>query len=138
MSEAFEGGCLCGAVRYKSEVSPVIAGHCQCEDCQKNSGTGHGSHMGVPKNAVSITGDVTSFDKPADSGNVVTRRFCPACGSSVYSLNSGMTDMVFLRASSLDDVNVFKPQFVVYTDSGAAWDVVDSNLPTFPGMPPNM
>jgi hypothetical protein len=49
-----------------------------------------------------------------------------------------MADMIFLRASSLDDVDVFKPQFVVYTASGAAWDTVDPNLPTFPGMPPNM
>ena len=138
MSEAFEGGCLCGAVRYKSEMAPALAGHCQCVDCRKNSGTGHGSHMGVPKDAVALTGEVTSFDKSADSGNVVTRCFCPTCGSSVYSYNSGMTDMVFLRASSLDDVDVFKPQFVVFTDSGAAWDALDPNLPTFPGMPPNM
>lgn len=138
MTETFEGGCLCGAVRYKSDVAPALAGHCQCVDCRKNSGTGHGSHMGVPKDAVTLTGDVTVFDKPADSGNMVSRCFCPTCGSSVYSLNSGMTDMVFLRASSLDDVDVFKPQFVVYAERGPAWDTFDSDLPKFPGMPPGM
>jgi hypothetical protein len=41
-----------------------------------------------------------------------------------------------LRASSLDDLEVFKPQFVVYASRAASWDRLDPNLPTFAEMPP--
>jgi hypothetical protein len=47
-----------------------------------------------------------------------------------------MPGMVFVRASSLDDPNVFKPQMVVYTDRAASWDYIDPSLPSFAAMPP--
>jgi hypothetical protein len=131
----FAGGCLCGAVRYESSVEPGMMGHCHCVDCRKSSGTGHCSHMLVPENAVRITGALASYGRPADSGNVVTRCFCPVCGSAVLSRNSAMPGVVFLRASSLDDPEIFKPQVVVYTARAASWDAI-GGLPAFPGMPP--
>lgn len=136
MSITFSGGCLCGAVRYKGSEEPVIAGHCYCIDCRKTSGTGHGSHLGLPETAFEITGDVTFFDATTDSGNTVSRGFCPTCGSAIYSTNSGMPGIVFPRASSLDDLEVFKPQVNVYAKRAASWDKVDSSLPTFDEMPP--
>ena len=136
MTSRFTGGCLCGAVAYQGEGAPVFCGHCQCVDCRKTSGTGHGSHMAMPEAAVQLSGDVSSYDRPADSGNMVSRSFCPQCGSALYSTNSGMPGMLFLRASSLDDPNVFNPQMVVYTRSGAAWDLIDAQLPAFETMPP--
>ena len=131
---AFTGGCLCGKVRYEGQEESG-GGHCHCIDCRKTSGTGHGSHMIVPEGAFSLTGEVRWFEKPADSGNMVRRGFCPNCGSAIYSTNGGMPGLVFVRASSLDDPNVFRPQMVVYTDRAASWDHMDNALPTFPNMP---
>jgi hypothetical protein len=131
---AISGGCLCGGVRYECGEE-VGGGHCHCKDCRRSSGTGHSSHMIVPEQAFSVTGQVTRFDKPADSGNIVTRAFCPSCGSPIYSVNAGMPGIVFVRASSLDDPEVFKPQMVVYTDRAASWDVMDKSLPAFALMP---
>jgi len=136
MTTVFEGGCLCGAVRYESAAEAAMAGHCQCVDCRKSSGSGHCSHLAVPKEAFSVTGNVTTYEKPADSGNIVTRAFCPTCGAAVYSSNSAMPQLVFIRASSLDDVEVFKPQLVVYASRAASWDHVDPKLPSFAEMPP--
>lgn len=136
MSTTFSGGCLCGAVRYQGSEEPVIAGHCYCTDCRKTSGTGHGSHLGLPETAFDLTGDVTFFDAPTDSGNTVSRGFCPTCGSAIYSTNSGMPGIVFPRASSLDDLEVFKPQVNVYAKRAASWDKLDTNLQTFDEMPP--
>ncbi len=136
MSEGFEGGCLCGAVRYTCTAAPVVCGHCHCIDCRKSSGTGHGSHLGVPAEALTVEGEVRVFDAPADSGNIVGRAFCPACGSPIYSTNSSMAGMAFVRASSLDDPEVFKPDLVVYASRAASWDRPDPSLPAFDGMPP--
>ncbi len=131
---AISGGCLCGAVTYEC-AEEHGGGHCHCIDCRKSSGTGHCSHMIVPEQAFTLKGQVKFFDKPADSGNMVNRGFCPDCGSPIYSTNSSMPGMVFVRASSLDDPEHFKPQMVVYTDRAASWDVMDAELPGFATMP---
>ena len=131
----FEGGCLCAAVRYQSGAEPMVTGHCHCIDCRKSSGSGHCSHLGVPKQAVTITGEVTVYERPADSGAVGGRAFCPTCGAPVYSTNANMPDMLFIRASSLDDPEVFKPQVVVYASRAPVWDHMDPNLPSHAEIP---
>jgi len=87
---------------------------------------------------VTIEGAAKCFDKPADSGNIVSRFFCSACGSPVYSTNSGMPGMTFLRASSLDDPEVFTANMIVYTRTGPSWDVMDPEVTSFETMPPEM
>src|SRR5687768_7236625 len=62
MTPKFKGGCLCGAVRYESHADPMMAGHCHCADCRKSSGTGHCSHLVVPKASVAVTGKLTAYD----------------------------------------------------------------------------
>ena len=136
MSNGFSGGCLCGAVRYESSAPPQMAAHCQCVDCRKSSGSGHCTHLVSMETDVTLTGDAAIYDRPADSGNIVSRAFCPTCGAPVYSRNSSMPGMIFLRASSLDDPEVAQPQMVVYASRGPSWDHVDPDLPTFPDMPP--
>ncbi len=131
----FTGGCLCGKVRYQGS-EPRGGGHCHCLDCRRSSGTGHCSHMVVPKAAFKVEGEMRFYDSPTDSGNRVSRGFCPHCGSPVYSKNSAMQDMVFVRASSLDDPEVFQPQMVVYTKRELSWNKLDAALPSFESMPP--
>ncbi|KZK94659.1 Glutathione-dependent formaldehyde-activating enzyme [Pseudovibrio sp. Ad46] len=136
MESAFTGSCLCGNVQLKSTMKPQITAHCHCDDCRKSSGTGHCTHAALPKEAVEVTGELTFFDKPANSGNVVTRGFCPTCGSAVYSLNSAMTDLIFVRASAVDQPEVIEPQVNVYSSRAPSWDEIDPKLPAFPEMPP--
>lgn len=138
MTQNFTGGCLCGAVRYSCGAEPAMAGHCHCEDCRRSSGSGHSSHLAVPEASVTLTGEVKGYARPADSGNMVTRYFCPTCGAAIYSANRAMPGMMFLRASSLDDLEVFKPQMHVYTARAASWDHRNADLPAFDAMPPGM
>lgn len=132
---SYTGGCLCGSVRYEG-TEEHGGGHCHCTDCRRTSGTGHGSHMIVPEAAFTLSGELKFHEAAADSGNIVRRGFCADCGSAIYSTNSGMPGVFFVRASSLDDPDVFKPQMVVYTDRAASWDYVDPSLPSFAAMPP--
>lgn len=134
----FTGGCLCGKVRYACTAEPVMAGHCHCEDCRRSSGTGHCSHLMVPEAAVTITGQTTAYERAADSGSRITRHFCPVCGAAVFSRNPAMAGMIALRASSLDDLEVFKPQMHVYASRAASWDKPAGALPVFDTMPPGM
>lgn len=135
MTSDLKGGCLCGAVKYCVSVEPEVVGHCYCEDCRRTSGTTHGTHVGVPTHAVALSGNLSSFDKPADSSNVVSRHFCGTCGSAIFSTNSAMDGMTFLRASSLDDPNLVRPQVTVYASRAPEWALIDRSGPVFEGMP---
>jgi hypothetical protein len=135
MTERISGGCLCGAVRYECRAEPQFAGHCQCRDCQKDTGTGHSSHLGVPAGALGVSGELRHYDTTAESGNVSTRGFCPICGSPMLFKTSGFADLIFLTAGSLDDHSLFEPGMVVFTDSAQSWDHIDPALQRFPRMP---
>jgi hypothetical protein len=136
MPTTYRGGCLCGAIRYEIAAEPMIAGQCQCLDCQHETGGGHTSFVAFPADAVKLAGTPRFYEVEADSGNINRRGFCPTCGSAVVGGTSGMPGMTTVSAGSLDDPSVFKPQFVCYTIRGHAWDFVDPALPSFPKMPP--
>jgi hypothetical protein len=137
MSEAYTGGCACGAIRYEISGEPLVMNHCQCRDRQQKSGTGHGSYLTFPdKRRVKLEGKAKHSDIVADSGNVKTHAFCPACGSQVYLTFATMPDLFTVHAASLDDPSRFKPQMVTYRVRGYAWDHLDPALPKFDKMPP--
>ena len=96
------------------------------------------SLMVVPADAVTLTGDPTFYESSADSGGTTRRGFCPECGSPVIGKSTGMADVVFLPAGSLDDPGLFEPTVAVFTESGHAWDHLDPGLIKFPSMPPEM
>jgi hypothetical protein len=136
MSKAYTGGCACGAIRYEAKAQPIFENHCQCCDCQKRSGTGHGSYLTFPSRAdVKITGSATDWRVAGDSGNEKVHSFCPICGTPVY-LTSAMHDMIAVHAASLDDASRFNPTVVTYSVRGHAWDHIDPDLPKFDKMPP--
>jgi len=130
------GGCLCGAVRYEIDGEPMFAGHCHCRDCQKATGTGHVSVMGLPRDAVKAIGETRDFAVTGDSGQPFIRRFCPNCGSLVFGESPARPDMLNVTAGSLDDPSAFQPQFSIYTRSRPAWDHLAGGLPEFEAMPP--
>ncbi|WP_018013222.1 GFA family protein [Sinorhizobium medicae] len=137
MKRTYTGGCACGSIRYEISAEPVAMNDCQCHDCQKTSGTGHGSYLTFPnRQAVKLDGEATHWDMVGDSGNVKTRGFCNACGSPVYLTYSAMPDLFTIHAASLDDPDRYVPQMVTYTLRGQAWDRPYPAVPQFEKMPP--
>ena len=62
MTGTYSGGCACGAIRFETDGAPLFQNHCQCRDCQKRSGTGHGSYLTFPARAeMKITGSASSW-----------------------------------------------------------------------------
>ncbi|MBV8158304.1 MAG: GFA family protein [Dyella sp.] len=137
MSDAYTGGCACGAVRYTITDQPLFMNDCQCRDCQQRSGTGHGSYLTFPDRAqVRIEGQATTWDIVADSGNVKTHAFCSRCGSPVYLTFAAMPSLFTIHAASLDDPGRYQPQAVTYASRHHAWDFRNPALPAFDKMPP--
>lgn len=136
MSKPYVGGCACGRIRYEASAAPIFENHCQCRDCQRRSGTGHGSYLSFSdRRAVTITGEAREWRVAGDSGNDKIHAFCPICGSPVYLAFAAMPDLVAVHAASLDDPARFKPQVVTYHGRAHAWDTLDPALTTFDRMP---
>lgn len=136
MTTAYEGGCACGAIRYGIEGEPLVEIHCQCRDCQRRSGTGHGSYLTFAGRAgARVAGQASEWRVAGDSGNQKVHAFCPKCGTPVYLTFEVMPDLIAVHAASLDDPRRFKPSIVTYTSSGCSWDTIDPSLTAFPKMP---
>ena len=135
MTGPYTGGCACRAIRFEATTDPVFSNHCQCLDCQAESGTGHSSYLTFPRTGAAVTGEAKRWDMTGDSGNLKTRHFCPTCGVSVYLTFSAMPDLITIRATSLDEPERFAPQVVTYAMRGHAWDCLDPALPKFEKMP---
>ena len=137
MSKAYSGGCACGAIRYEIEAEPLFLNDCQCRDCQRRSGTGHGSYLTfADRRSVKLQGDAKQWEIAGDSGNIKSHAFCPTCGSPVYLTFKAMPALFTVHAASLDDPGRYKPQAVTYGVRGHAWDHLDPALPKFDKMPP--
>jgi hypothetical protein len=136
MNEPYTGGCACGAIRYKISAEPVVMTDCQCRQCQRESGTGHLSHLIFPSSAASVQGEATHWELVGDNGTVKRRAFCPTCGSPVYMTFRDIPDYLVVRAGSLDDPSRYSPQQVTWTAAGYAWDHLDSAITKFEKMPP--
>jgi hypothetical protein len=136
MAQTLTGGCLCGAVRYKVTADMIFSGKCYCEDCRKTSSSGHGSVYAVPEQSVSITGKLTEYKKKGGSGQPITRRFCPVCGSRISATPEVMPGVMLITASTLDDPSQFTSQMSIYTSRAPAWDRPPADSPMFPEMPP--
>jgi hypothetical protein len=136
MAQTLTGGCLCGAVRYKVSADLIFSGKCYCDDCRKTSGSGHGSVYAVPEQSVTITGKLTEFKKAGGSGQPITRRFCPVCGSRISATATVMPGVMMITASSLDDPTKFTSQMSIFTSRAPTWDRPPSDAPSFPEMPP--
>jgi hypothetical protein len=131
MSTTMKGGCACGAIRYLASAPPRAGIHCQCRACQRSSGTGHTSNMVFEASSFAMEGPIKFWSTPADSGHMVKRGFCQECGSPILSSSSGMPDLVFVRAASLDDPNMFAPTMIIHGSSAPEWDAIDLALPYF-------
>ena len=137
MSEAYTGGCACGAIRYEISGEPIV--HERLPVPRLSAQERHRARVlpDLPEQGERETqGEAKHWDIVGDSGNVKTRAFCPTCGSPVYLTFAAMPDLFTVHAASLDDPSRYKPQVVTYGVRGYAWDHIDPALPKFDKMPP--
>jgi hypothetical protein len=137
-SAPFTGGCACGAVRYEIVGEPVLMFHCQCRQCQRDSGAGHGSHIAFSGARVSIAGSPSRWDLVGDRGNRKTRSFCGVCGAPLFLTSPDKPELFSISPASLDDPGRFAPQVLLWTDAAHPWDHTDPALPSFGKMPPGV
>ena len=131
----FSGKCLCGNVTYKCHAEPTVIFNCHCEDCRRATGSVFGTNFFVPEDELEIFGEVSSYSHTADSGSAMTKRFCPNCGSLPFGNNSAKSNVVSIRAGTVDQLDLIKPVVNVFMDSKVSSTSIDKNLKQASRMP---
>lgn len=124
--------CACGAVtvRFAGTVKSMFM--CACEDCQRASGTGHSTVALAARSDVTITGDVKTFARPANSGATFTRSFCGHCGTPICGQSSRAPDALMLPVGLFGhDTAWFAPNQVIFGRSHREWDAIAENIPHY-------
>jgi len=130
------GGCLCGAVRYEVDAAPISARTCWCRVCQYLGAGNATVNVVFPNATLRYSGELSDYRSVADSGNVMHRRFCPRCGTSVFSEAEVRPHLTIIRAGTLDDPELGKPGAIIWAASAPTWACFDSALPRIDGQPP--
>jgi hypothetical protein len=123
-------------VRFTTEAEPVSARACWCRDCQYWAAGNAALNVVFPSAGFTIEGETTDFASTANSGTRMHRRFCPKCGTPLFSEAESRPHLIIVRAGALDDPDIRKPQGTIWTASAPEWAHVDPDLPSIPGQPP--
>ena len=71
-----EGGCQCGAVRYRLKASPMSVYNCHCKDCQRFSGAAWSMSVTTSRdNVEQLSGTLATYEKPSQSGRIISMQF---------------------------------------------------------------
>jgi hypothetical protein len=104
----------CREIRYESASDPVITRICWCRVCQY-LGAGSGTvNVCFPTASFTVHGVTGDYRSIADSGNVMHRRFCAACGTQLFSEAEARPHLIFVRAGTLDDPEIAKPAVTIW------------------------
>ena len=131
----YQGGCLCGAVRYRieGELEPIQI--CHCGQCRKAQGTPFVTNIPVQEAQFSLLSGAGQL-KAFVSSPGKQRVFCSDCGSPLYSRTSKLPGVLRIRAGSLDGELATRPAFHAFCASRANWWELHDDLPQYPGFKP--
>jgi hypothetical protein len=121
MSVPREGGCACGAVRYRLTSDPLFVHCCHCLNCQRQTGSAFVINLLIEADRVELlAGDPQPVDVPRDDGSQQRIYRCPDCQVAVFS-EYGRPEVRFVRAGTLDEPTGVTPDVHIYTRSKVGW-----------------
>ncbi|RFB79726.1 GFA family protein [Methylovirgula sp. 4M-Z18] len=130
------GGCLCKAVRFEIAAAPITARTCWCRLCQYVGAGSATVNVVFPKSAAKVTGSSAVYRCIADSGAHMNRSFCATCGTHLFSEAEERPHLLIVRAGTLDDPEIGKPEMTIWTKTAPSWACFDPALPQHEGPAP--
>ncbi|HUN40845.1 MAG TPA: GFA family protein [Acetobacteraceae bacterium] len=132
MSDSLEGGCACGAVRYRLGDRPMFVHCCHCRDCQRQVGSAFVINALLEADRhIILSGETAPSAMPTDSGRPHNVFRCAACGTALWSEYGGISKLHFVRAATLDDPTAVTPDVHIYTRSKLPWVTLPDGVPAF-------
>ena len=142
MSEAgerFEGGCLCGAIRFVATGQPKGVAWCHCKSCRKHSGAPVSVFVAYERTAYTVTkGEIAKFESTPGK---TERGFCARCGSTLTCETVGLPTLTDFHVGAFDDAELFRcfalpgTYFPMNGCRGCTWRTRKRRLALSPGRP---
>ncbi len=126
--ESIEGGCLCGAVRYRVSGTPYDVTHCHCTLCRRASGAPFVSWASFRSVYFSFTtGEPSRFV----SSTKAVRTFCHQCGTPLTFQLHEKPEELDVTICSMDTPEQVAPQDHTWTRSQLPWIRLADGLPRY-------
>ena len=129
-----EGGCDCGALRYRMESAPLFVHCCHCLWCQRESGASFALNALIEGDRVTNLGiEPEIVDTPSESGSGQRIARCPKCRIAVWSNYAGAGPVLkFVRVGTLDNPDLLPPDIHIFTQSKQPWVQLPAGVPAVP------
>ncbi len=129
----YEGGCLCGAVRYEARGVARYLCFCHCASCRRAAGAAVVPWVTFARTQLRVTrGALAEYRSSA----AVLRGFCAACGTSLTFINEARPQDIDLTVASLDEPQRLAPTMHVWVQDKLPWLSIDDGLPQYPAGAP--
>lgn len=100
-----EGGCLCGAIRYRVTGAPVMASICHCNTCRRAGAASSLAWAMFRREQLDYTTSEPATYTSAARGQ---RGYCPSCGTPISLTASWLPGLIDITIGSLDDPDAIK------------------------------
>ena len=128
MNESIEGGCLCGAVRYRTTSTPIAATLCHCRSCRLATGAPSVAWAVFrAEDFVFVSGQPKEFSSSPD----VVRAFCGTCGTPLTYRRSSKANTIDVTTATLDAANDFAPAKEIWVDDKLSWECLNDRIPHY-------
>ena len=132
MSAVHEGGCLCGAVRYRVKNQPLRASICHCRNCQRRTGSAFGIGAYFRESDIELEGELSTYEYRSDeTGRWLKMQFCLSCGNTVTWTAEALAGLRAIAGGSFDDPNWLKIDRHGWTRSKQKWVVYPPGVEVF-------
>jgi len=131
MTAELEGGCSCGATRYRLASEPMFVHCCHCLNCQRQTGSAFVINLLIEADRVETpAGTPQAIDVPRDDGSSQRVYRCPDCQVALFSEYT-RPEILFVRGGTLDDPSAIAPDVHIYTRSKLDWVEIPEGTPAF-------
>jgi hypothetical protein len=132
-SETLEGGCGCGAVRYRLEDEPMYVNNCHCRLCQLQTGTGSAVNAFIETDRLEhLSGDLSEHEFMTGSGGIQIVVRCAKCGTPVWSHYPRLgRKTAGIRVGTLDNPSAVQPDAAIFVVSKPEWASLPEGVPQF-------
>ncbi len=129
----FDGGCACGAVRYRLQAEPMFVHCCHCTRCQRETGGPFAHHAMIEHTQFSVlAGELDFALVPTDSGGKHWVARCPRCRTAMWNEHGSRTPITrYVRVGTLDEPSRFPPAAHIFVRSKQPWLVLAPEVPSF-------
>jgi hypothetical protein len=132
-SETLEGGCGCGAVRYRLKDEPYIVHNCHCGLCQRQTGSGSAVNAFIETDRLEhLSGELSEHEFTTGSGGTQIVIRCAKCGTPLWSHYPRLGRKVAgVRVGTLDDPSRTPPDVAIFVANKPAWAPIPEGIPQF-------